>query len=74
MLEDCTEKVLEMQESVKANINTILDALNKSSEPEVEMGLQCHEPWECGYCGYCAGEQSPSDRLTQLWQEDGTIE
>jgi hypothetical protein len=54
MLEDCTEKVMKMQASVKTNLENFLNALKESFAPEVEIGSQCHEPWKCGYCKYCS--------------------
>jgi len=50
---DCTEKVLSMQEDVAANILRFKESAAAEKEPEIDIGDQCSNPYECLYCSYC---------------------
>lgn len=46
------QEVLLKQEEVKANIPILLSML-QGSEPSIDMGSQCHDPYECDFQEYC---------------------
>ncbi len=50
--ESVLTQVLGKQEFVKANIVTLIDMLGRD-EPELPMGKQCTEPYECDFRVYC---------------------
>ncbi len=45
--EDITEIINGMMGSVEKNIREMIDILNQSTCPDVKIGLQCDDPYEC---------------------------
>jgi len=52
-LHDCTKKVRAMQADVAANIVRLKKYVGVKTEPDMEIGDQCADPYECVYCSYC---------------------
>lgn len=52
-LEDCTVDVTGQSRSVGGDLNFLLKVINSGSVPDVSIGNQCHDPFECDYIGYC---------------------
>jgi len=50
---DCTEKVLSMQDDVKANIDRLKKCVETKNEINIEIGKQCSTPYNCVYRSYC---------------------
>lgn len=55
ILQDCTEECLSRQSDVKEKITALKDLLNKSDEPQKNIGMYCEEPYDCDYMEYCRG-------------------
>ena len=63
VLQDCTEECLLRQSDVKEKIAALKDLLNKTDEPQKDIGMYCDDPYECDYKEYCrgvCGVQEPS--------------
>ena len=52
-LEDCTEKILGMQDEIPERVTSIRTYLEHTKEPERELDLYCEKPYECDYKKYC---------------------
>jgi len=52
-VQDCTEKVLSMQDDIKANIKRLKKAAEAKTEINIEIGEQCSTPYDCLYRTYC---------------------
>ena len=55
-IEDVTEIVRAKQNLIKSNIDSINDFMKNfdgESEPESELGLDCFNPYQCPFWGYC---------------------
>jgi hypothetical protein len=52
-LEDCTELIIDKMIAVKGQLRDLITMLNSNREPQVEIGDQCNDPFECGYIPYC---------------------
>jgi len=50
---DCTEKVLSLQNDVKANIEEFKKTAGAKTEINIEIGKQCSTPYDCVYRSYC---------------------
>jgi hypothetical protein len=50
---NCTEKVLSMQDDVKANIKRLKKTADAKTEIDIEIGVQCSTPYDCVYRSYC---------------------
>ena len=52
VIDDITKYVLNNQESIKENIEEIIKDCSKD-EPDINIGYQCNNPYECPYFDYC---------------------
>ena len=52
-VEDCTEEVFVMLGDVDEMIPYLKDYASRDDEPEFDIGVQCKNPYECGYRGWC---------------------
>lgn len=53
VVEDCTETVMGMLAGVDATIPKLKAIAMQDAEPDVEIGLRCKNPYECGYRKWC---------------------
>ena len=53
-LKEFTEDVKKKYDEVESNIKSIRDYVDTESEPERDIDLYCHNPYDCAYYGYCA--------------------
>ena len=52
-LQDCTERVTEKMADVGREVERLLLMLRETTEPDIEIGDQCHHPFACDYLNYC---------------------
>lgn len=50
---DITDKIIQNQEQVKENLKYFEEILNKKEEPDMDIGTQCFDPYECDGYEYC---------------------
>lgn len=53
VLEDCTEKVLQMQADIEERLIDLISEAECMEEPVRDIGLYCEKPYECPYKTYC---------------------
>ena len=53
-LKEFTEDVKKKYDEVESNIKSIRDYVDTDCEPERDIDLYCHNPYDCAYYGYCA--------------------
>ena len=53
-LEDCTEITKQKAANIAENIAEIRAYLESEFEPQQDIGLHCHTPYDCAYYSYCA--------------------
>ncbi|GHU02992.1 hypothetical protein FACS1894147_06160 [Spirochaetia bacterium] len=51
--EDCTDRVLNLQQGIKSNLDEINAVADIKTESEKEIGMQCIKPYLCGFKEYC---------------------
>ena len=51
-IEDITTEVLELQAGLGQNLDSMSDMLSQD-EPDIPIGLQCDDPYECDFKAYC---------------------
>ena len=51
--EDVTEKAEELSQGIEENINQMVDILKQAKCPDIKIGLQCGEPYECALKEFC---------------------
>ena len=52
-LEDCTDIVLKILSEIKGNLKNLIAIVNRSQEPEIDIGDHCRSPFECDYMHHC---------------------
>jgi len=52
-IQDCTKEVLALQKEVILNIEKFKEIVINKKEPEIKIGVQCREPYNCVYKNYC---------------------
>lgn len=52
-MEDCTEKILEMQSDIEERLAQTEQYLQQQMEPDRQLALYCDKPYECAYKKYC---------------------
>lgn len=55
-IEDVTDKTLEKQDEIRANldmINEFMTVHDKDNEPDMDIGIYCFKPFQCDFWGYC---------------------
>lgn len=52
-IEDCSDVVFSMQESVGDTVSRLKSYAIQQNEPDMPIGAQCKSPYECGYRGWC---------------------
>ena len=50
---DCSKKVRSMQKDVVTNIGRFKKSTSEKDEPNIDIGEQCSNPYECVYHKYC---------------------
>jgi hypothetical protein len=68
-IEDVTDKVRELQPRVAANLAT-MRAMLEHGEPEVPLGTQCKNPFDCDFRNYC-WRQVPVPSVFDLYKLGG---
>ena len=53
ILEDCTQRVIEMQGDIPLRIAEALQCVEAEQEPDKELDVYCDDPYECAYKSYC---------------------
>jgi len=69
-LTDCTGSVLGMQAAIPNKLNNINEIVMSESEPDIQVGSRCNNPYECGYKGWCwrdVPENSVFDIGWRMW-------
>ena len=51
--QDITKEVINLQETVKSNINDINEYLKNEIEPLEDIDIKCHTPYDCPFFKYC---------------------
>ncbi len=52
-IESVKDQVIEMQASVKDNIKSFKKLLAQKNIPQMDIGPQCSDPYDCSFMGYC---------------------
>jgi predicted RecB family nuclease len=50
---DVTDYAYEIRQEIETGIRMMRKALKSKKEPEQDIGLHCHSPYECGFWSYC---------------------
>lgn len=53
IIEDITNKIKEKQEKIEDNIKRLTECLEKNTEPNINLGMYCFEPYKCPFFNYC---------------------
>lgn len=53
VIEDVTEKVINIVSSIDTNIKILKNILANNNEPIIDIGKHCNSPYECPYFNYC---------------------
>ena len=53
VIEDVTEKVINIVSSIDTNIKSLKNILANNNEPIIDIGKHCNSPYECPYFNYC---------------------
>lgn len=64
VIEDVTEKIDEFIANIAPNISSFKDIIAGEDEPDVAIGTQCKDPYECSFKEYCwefAGDKAVFD-------------
>ncbi|MFM2286693.1 MAG: hypothetical protein RLZZ543_2190 [Bacteroidota bacterium] len=70
-LEDITEQVIGLQAYVQSKKSGLLHMLSYAqSPPQIEIGKQCSQPFECDYKGHCWAH-IPSNSVFELYSPRG---
>ena len=67
-IEDITDAVLELQPGLDQNLESMSDMLSQN-EPDIPIGLQCDDPYECDFKAYC-WQDVPSPSVFNLYRMD----
>lgn len=67
-IEDITDEVLELQPGLDINLESMSDMLSRG-EPDIPIGLQCDDPYECDFKAYC-WQDVPSPSVFNLYRMD----
>jgi hypothetical protein len=67
-IEDITDGVLELQAELGKNLASMDDML-RHEEPDIAIGLQCENPYECDFKAYC-WQDVPSPSVFDLYRMD----
>ena len=52
-IDDVTDEVLQKQDEIKSNIDSINIFMEACDEPEKEIGKHCFDPYSCAFWDYC---------------------
>jgi hypothetical protein len=52
-LDDVTDYVATSMKDVPTKLQELFSILNKKTEPSIEIGGHCSDPFDCDYIGYC---------------------
>ncbi len=67
-IEDITDAVLELQAGLDQNLQSMSDMLSQD-EPDIPIGLQCDDPYECDFKAYC-WQDVPTPSVFNLYRMD----
>ena len=58
---DLTKEAFDREEEVKGWIAQAQAVASKRKEPKLGTGRHCSEPYECGFFGYCQGQEAQAE-------------
>ena len=61
-IEDLTTEIMRMQSDVEIRIRFLTDYMKQENEPVCSLGMQCFQPYSCGFFGYC-GKDLPKPNI-----------
>ena len=64
-IEDITETALSNHFDVESNIEFFNNYMEQKEEPEMELGVHCFKPYECGFFKHCS-ENLPKNNVFKL--------
>ena len=67
-IEDITDDVLELQAGLEPDLASLSDMLSRG-EPDIPIGLQCDDPYECDFKAYC-WQDVPTPSVFNLYRMD----
>lgn len=68
-VEDLTDESRARTEEVKRWIETAQVTAALDTEPQIDMGSHCYDPFTCGFCAYCSRDQvAPEYSPTLLYR------
>jgi hypothetical protein len=67
-IEDITDEVIELQPGLDQNLESMSEMLSQD-EPDIPIGLQCENPYECDFKAYC-WQDVPSPSVFDLYRMD----
>ena len=56
-LENCTDSAITLQGDVIKKIEKVREILLSETEPDIDLGSQCFNPYECRFIDYCYGNE-----------------
>ncbi len=69
-IEDITDEVLELQAGLDQNLES-MNAMLSQGEPDIPIGPQCDDPYECDFKAYC-WQDVPSPSVFNLYRMNGS--
>lgn len=64
---DVSEEVAKKLPEVGENLKNAEKILSSETEPDIDIGLQCSSPYDCGFWNYCAGHL-PEPNVFELYR------
>ena len=76
---DASADVADQTQYIERNLATAEEVLNCPEEPDIDLGMHCRDPYECGFWGHCAAHlptpsvfdlyRFPKEKAFQLYRE-----
>jgi hypothetical protein len=67
---DITQKIIELQNSIETELKSMQNMLMRAEEPDISIGKQCSQPFECPYKSHC-WSHIPEHSVFELFHASG---
>jgi hypothetical protein len=66
LINDVAAEVFEEEQNIAGHLAKAEEVLNSPTEPDIDLSINCKEPYSCGFWEYCSKQKLPSPSVFDI--------